>query len=195
MLVTEGSKNANLSISSNDPDTPAFEALLTGKGVDNTLPTSIITSPLNGAIIFSITQITGIAADDEGISQVEVSIRRNSDNKYWNGTGWEISAEKLWLLVTGTNSWSYPWPSGISDGNYLIYSRAQDYAGNIAEGAVSQVTIDNISPVSKVTVPPDEAILPNLAQISGTAWDNVEIDKVEVRIQRNKDAYYFTAGQ
>ncbi|MDI6791475.1 MAG: Ig-like domain-containing protein, partial [bacterium] len=163
--------------------------------VDKTAPSSQVTSPANGAVINKgLAMIQGTAEDDmSGVALVEVAVKRKSDGAYWNGSAWELSAAKLWLGAGGTDSWSSPWPPGVSDGDYLIYSRAQDLAGNIEiKEAGAQVTIDSILPASKVTSSYDGAVLGNLSQISGTASDNLGVSKVEVSIQRSGTGRYFT---
>ena len=40
------------------------------------------------------------------MQKVELSIKRSSDNLYWNGTAF-TSATELWLTATGTSAWSY----------------------------------------------------------------------------------------
>jgi hypothetical protein len=104
-------------------------------------PTSTITSPAQGACLNSLTQITGTANDSaSGVQKVEVSIKRNSDNQYWNGSSWV--ADQTWLLAQGTTSWSYSWtPDG--DGSYTIQSRATDNSNNQeAPGAGNTFTYD-----------------------------------------------------
>lgn len=163
--------------------------------VDKTAPSSQVTSPANGAIINKgLAMIQGTAGDDmSGVALVEVAVKRKSDGNYWDRSAWVISAGKLWLVAGGTDSWSSPWPAGVSDGDYLIYSRAQDLAGNIEiKEAGAQVTIDSILPASKPTSPSDGAVVGNLSQISGTASDNLVVSKVEVRIQRSGTGRYFT---
>ena len=108
-------------------------------------PTSTITSPAQGACLNSLTQITGTANDSaSGVQKVEVSIKRNSDNQYWNGSSWV--ADQTWLLAQGTTSWSYSWtPDG--DGSYTIQSRATDNSNNQeAPGAGNTFTYDTTPP-------------------------------------------------
>jgi len=101
--------------------------ILMPTAIDVTPPTSTITSPAQDASLNSLTQITGTANDASGVQKVEVSIKRNSDNQYWNGSSWV--AGQTWLLAQGTTSWSYSLTPD-SDGSYTIQSRAIDNSNN-----------------------------------------------------------------
>ena len=95
--------------------------------VDNLAPTSSVTSPANGTSLNSLSSFTGSASDaDSGLQKVEVSIKRNSDNKYWDGSGFNSSTE-VFDLASGTTSWSYAF-STPADGSYIARSRATDNA-------------------------------------------------------------------
>jgi len=71
--------------------------------------------------------ITGIASDSgSGVNTVEITLRRNSDHRYYNGSSWQPTP--VWLSATGTNNWAYPFTP--SEGTYEVQSRATDVAGN-----------------------------------------------------------------
>lgn len=72
--------------------------------------------------------INGTAADTlSGVNTVALSIRRSTDNQYFNGTTWQ--AAEAWLAVTGTLNWQYPFAP--ADGTtYTLRSRAVDNANN-----------------------------------------------------------------
>ena len=76
--------------------------------------------------------IGGTASDGtgSGVRQVETSIRQNSTNVYWDGTGWV--GEERWLPAAGTAIWSYTatTPAWTDGTEYTIRSRATDPAGN-----------------------------------------------------------------
>jgi hypothetical protein len=96
--------------------------------------------------------ISGTASDSfSGVVQVAIEIKRNSDNKYWDGDSWEGSS--AWINATGTNTWSYTFGSDnlTSDVNYTIYTRATDDAGNIQSSFGSaSFTYDNTAPSSVI---------------------------------------------
>src|SRR5205823_13247545 len=83
----------------------------------------------------AFTSISGSASDTggSGVASVEISLKRNSDNHYWNGTDW-LSTSEVWLGTTGTTSWSKTagLPTGLNllDVSYTVRSRATDNATN-----------------------------------------------------------------
>jgi len=56
-------------------------------------PTSTVTMPVDGSWYKSLSSIWGTATDGggSGVAFVEVSIQRDSDNKYWDGSNWKVS--------------------------------------------------------------------------------------------------------
>jgi len=90
---------------------------------DTTPPTSIITSPANGATIpvGSNVTISGTASDVGGVvAGMEVS----------------IDGGATWHPASGRTSWSYTWTASVS-GSVTIESRATDDSGNIQSPATS----------------------------------------------------------
>ena len=124
-------------------ETPSAGVTVT---VDNTTPTSSITAPVVGAILYGASSnITGTAVDSgPGVQKVEVGITPTG------GT-------TAWYAATGTTSWSYSWTLP-ADGSYTIQTRATDNASRMeTPGAGISVTVDNSSPV--ITAPADKAVV------------------------------------
>jgi len=96
-------------------------------------PSSAITSPANDQYLNSLSAISGTASDTGGskVNRVQITIKRDIDDKYWNGTAWILN--EFWLSTIGTTTWSYD--SSIvnwsTDTNYSIRSRAIDNATNL----------------------------------------------------------------
>ncbi|NCU28084.1 MAG: DUF1566 domain-containing protein [Candidatus Moranbacteria bacterium] len=157
--------------------------------VDNTLPISAVTSPSDGVLINSQTVISGTATDANMISSVQISIKRLSDNKWWNGSSFASTTETF-VNTSGTNSWSYnisdsAWTSNTS---YLIKSKTTDIAMNVENvGAGNTFTIDNVTPVSTIISPSQNANIKNLTSISGTVTDAGTITLTEVSLKRLSD--------
>ena len=90
--------------------------------VDNTRPASLITAPSKGyALNGASYPITGTATDNlSGVTKVEVS---TNGGKTWNPAN----------ITSGSGTtqaaWSYSWP--LSDGAYVIKSRATDNGMNV----------------------------------------------------------------
>ncbi|MDI6791473.1 MAG: Ig-like domain-containing protein, partial [bacterium] len=157
---------------------------------DTVTPGSTITSPANGTYLNTLPQISGTATDNlAGVTSVEITIRRNSDGQYWNGSTWQGS--ESWRSATGTNTWIYTWPAVGSD-LYTVRSRATDEAGNIeSPGDSISFTYDISAPSSTVTTPANGAALAGLANILGTASDDFLLAQVQVNIRRDTDGLYW----
>ena len=102
--------------------------------IDATSPVSMIYSPENDGYYNQLNAISGFASDfmnGTGLNKVEITIKRLSDNFYWNGTNW--TSQKHWLDTLGTKTWSYNTSNlqWVSDIYYNIRSRATDNADNI----------------------------------------------------------------
>ncbi|MBI5555033.1 MAG: Ig-like domain-containing protein, partial [Elusimicrobia bacterium] len=112
------------------------------------LPVSQIASPLNNTYANSLADVTGTASVLSGaISQVSVSLKRNSDNKYWDGDSWEDI--ESWLTTTGTTGWVYHTGNIWSEGSsYLIRSRASTTTQTETPTAGNTFTYDTTPPVT-----------------------------------------------
>src|SRR5205085_3887171 len=116
------------------PGTSAAGSLGTNKNIviDTIAPTSAVSSPANGATVNALTSISGTDSDTggSGVAFVEISLKRNSDNHYWNGSDWSSTSEVF--LGAGNTTWSKSsgLPSGVNllDGSYTVRSRATDNA-------------------------------------------------------------------
>lgn len=134
--------------------------------LDATDPTIAITFPSDGAMLNMTTvTITGTSSDNLAVSSVEVSL---------DGTNW--------VLAAGTTSWSSNLI--LAEGSNTIRSRAMDSSGNQAETSVS-VTADITSPVVGISSPENLPLCTaTTVTITGTAADNVAVERVEVSADR-----------
>jgi hypothetical protein len=164
--------------------------------IDSAPPTSIITTPVNSSYLSTLPSILGTAFDTNGsgLKNVQLSIRRNTDNQFWDGLLWVPS--EVFLPVTGSTSWSKttdlpPWDSGK---NYTIRSQAIDNASN-AEVLGSNITFyfDSDNPWSTILIPADGSYHNNLTEISGTSSDAQGglVDYVEISIRRFSDNLFW----
>ena len=102
---------------------------------DTTAPTVSLTAPANNSTLSGTSTITASAADNIGVSKVEF---------YRSG---------VLLSATNVAPYSYSWnTASIANGSYVLNAKAYDAAGNIAQSANINVTVNNL-----VTTPPPTA--------------------------------------
>ncbi len=129
--------------------------------IDLTDPSSTITFPAAGPYNNAgWNAFSGTASDagGAGLDKVELSIKRVSDDQYWNGTAFADGTEN-WRLATGTASWSLAFAAGNfpADGDYTVRVRATDLATNVQGTPASQTfTIDNAAPNTTITAQPND---------------------------------------
>jgi hypothetical protein len=196
--ITDGIWHWKVQVMDNDGDFSGYSDPNIMK-IDNVTPISTITAPTNGSQVNVLSSISGVASDagGSGLAFTNISIRRNTDLQYWDGTTW--TAFEVWLSTTGTSSWSRttdlpPWETGK---NYTIRSRAADFAGG--KEIIDEETIiyfDTDSPFSIITNPGDGSYLNNLTNISGSASDigGSFVNLVEINIRRNSDNNFWNGS-
>ncbi len=155
-------------------------------------PSSSITFPSHNSWLNSIDEIQGSSTDSGGlgIDRVEISIIQNSDDTYWDGTGWVTTEE--WLSVIGTTSWFYD-ANGIiltSNSQYLVRSRVTDKAGNVEIPEYGIVfKFDSETPLSQINNPINGSFVNKLDIISGTVTDagGSGLHRLLIGIKRTSD--------
>lgn len=137
---------------------------------DSSPPSVTISSPNQGAVIDdpSLT-VSGTSSDDVGVDRVEIKL---------NGGDWG--------LAQGTVSWTYELL--LSEGMNLIEARVTDIAGKTVNTTLD-VTYDpdsgadTLLPSVEITLPAEGAtVSTSEITVSGSASDNVGIEKVDVRV-------------
>jgi hypothetical protein len=122
---------------------------------DSSKPSSGIDKPIDGSFHHTFDIISGNSKDigGAGIKKVEISIKRDNDNMFWDGHIW--SPSRVWLKVSGTNSWDFgtydiKW---TMDNEYTIHSRAIDKAGNVEISMVGNTFMfDNEPPDISISI-------------------------------------------
>ncbi|MEA2201689.1 MAG: thermitase, partial [Solirubrobacteraceae bacterium] len=126
--------------------------------------------------------LCGTAADTGAtISGVQVSIKRNSDNTYWNGTSF-VAGSESYLAAAGTTSWSFALAaSTLSDGvGYTLHAKATDSVGNVSSVASRTFTYETTAPSPTVSTPANNSNInkttPTVSGSAGTATgDNTTV--------------------
>jgi hypothetical protein len=162
---------------------PSDTAVLVSPALDVTAPSSRVTAPANGGAYGVLGylelcdaragDVCGTAADAaSGVAGVEVSIRRDADGRYWDGSAFASSIE-VFNAATGTTSWAYPL-ARPADGSYTIRSRAGDGAGNLeTPGSGASFVIDTVRPSAKVVVPAATRTRTIAVQVTGADSEGV----------------------
>ena len=119
----------------NPKPSQAFSAIAAG---DSATPTGTVSAPANNASVASPVVISGTAADDTGVANVRLGIKRSATNQWWNGTTWQTQATKVNATLgtpSGTSTtWTYTL-SGLPAGSYGFSTDITDTAGKLAAGA------------------------------------------------------------
>jgi hypothetical protein len=136
---------------------PPVVQILSHENNDNVLEGEVIT-------------ISGIATDDgNNIVSVEISIDAAP-----------------WTAVTGTSTWNYNWDtSTVGLGEHEIRVRAYDGANYSAIVTITLVVISgggNLPPTVTITSPTNLEVVSGTITISGTASDDVSVEKVQVKV-------------
>ena len=132
-------------------------------GVDTTPPTVSITSPSDGAYIndsYVTVQWTG-GDTLSGIDHYEVRMKNNTWDSGWIDKGTSTSH-------TFTN---------LGEGQYTIYVKAVDTAGNIAADSVS-ISIDLTAPSVTIISPSSGSYVRGIVTVN-VSWDDANPDKCE----------------
>ncbi len=136
---------------------------------DLTSPTVTLSSPLGGQIISSTALlISGMASDNVGVSQVEVS------------TDGGVS----WSLATGTTAWSFDWAVPFEDGvSHTLLARATDTDSNTMTTAPINVTVDRVGPQLTIDDPAlGQIIRSHEYTVTGQATDNSGLASLAVSV-------------
>ena len=111
--------------------------------VDALAPTVAVSSPALGSTVSSLASVSGTTSDNSssgagsGVVRVDFFMRRDADNRWWNGGAWVATGVPLATSlapISGGQSWSIsgllPKGANLLDGTYLIGATSFDRAGN-----------------------------------------------------------------
>ncbi|MBK7859866.1 MAG: fibronectin type III domain-containing protein [Archangiaceae bacterium] len=100
----------------------------TALSADTQLPSVAFSAPAAGATVSGASALSGTAADNAGLSKVELAVDSGA-----------------YVPATGTTSWSFALDTtSLSNGSHTLTARATDLAGNTAT-ATRVVTVSNVS--------------------------------------------------
>ena len=105
-------------------------------------PQTVITSPLDGEAHQAVPPVAGWASALAAVDWVDVSVRREVDEAYWDGAGW---VTEPWHTAVGTVTWSFPMPPTLAVGSYEARARAWD-TGGVSDTTPSEVEFTIVEP-------------------------------------------------
>ena len=156
---------------------PNVSVTVSNTVADISSPTVSVTSPANSATVSGTVSITTSAADNVGVTKVEM---------YVNGV----------LLATDTAApYSFSWDTtAYTNGTYTLYAKAYDAAGNVGQSSSVTVTVSNTviasavadttPPTVAITAPANNSSITSLKKVTVTisATDNVGVTRTELYI-------------
>ncbi|MFD1642394.1 hypothetical protein [Halohasta litorea] len=160
-------------------------------------PTVSITDPVDGAVVRPQAVINGTVTDNAAVRAVNLTIRRDSDGDYWNGSGWVDSETTVPAAAddgafdTDSEAWNRIVAGMTGGDSYTVTATATDSANNTAEADPIGYTIDTDSPSVSITDPANGSAVESQGTITGTASDDVELGSVTLTIRRDSDGDYW----
>ncbi len=132
-----------------------------GVTVDNTGPTTALSTPAQNAHVRGTVPVSATASDSSGVERVEF---------YVGGT----------LLGTATTApYVVSWDTTtVANGGVTLTTQAYDALGNVTVSAGRAVTVDNTAPTVAITSPANGASLFLSATLQASASDNVGVTQV-----------------
>jgi len=186
----------------------AFESSGICAQFDNIDPATFIDTPTVGGSVSPNATFSGTATDQggSGINRVNIAVRRNGDNTWWNfDTGGfgpivvnNVEVGITTATLTNTSLSSTDWNISLNlpiGNNYQLFALAVDNAGNDAfhnngllvwpvNRPFAVAFADSVAPGALVTLPANGSnITPTIQSISGIASDdNSGVSRVRVRV-------------
>jgi hypothetical protein len=131
--------------------------------IDTGLPTVAASFPVGSGAYSAAAWTAGCASagycgsasdSGSGLQKVEVSLKRVSTVRWWNGTSFGSTTE-VWQAASGTATWSYSFAgtSFPAQGQYTLRVRATDLAGNVTTTSEATFVYDATVPTTTVTFP------------------------------------------
>ncbi|OGR65524.1 MAG: hypothetical protein A2X31_00075 [Elusimicrobia bacterium GWB2_63_22] len=163
---------------------------------DLTPPTVGVVVPAGYSHVNSLAEVSGTAHDASGVSDVQLSLVRLSDEYYWDGAAYTATPSFLTASVSSL-TWTYATlPAFVNGAAYSVSARALDLASNWSVVYSTAVFYyDSNEPVSDVAYPVSGSVISTFTGISGTAWDAESFaPQVWVRVIRAADNQFWNGA-
>lgn len=144
-------------------DSTRFNGFFTGRsgffdfgaeGPDLSAPTIAITSPVDGTVAASISEIAGTANDDREVRIISVQLQNTTTGQWLQPNGsFASTPADLAISAVGVNpvNWSRP-VANLPLGDYQLSAAATDPSGNTSTTAVSNFVIADVADPATCTV-------------------------------------------
>jgi hypothetical protein len=182
--------------------------------------TPVVSSPAQSSVLpLASVTMTGTAADNSSIGNVEVSVKDAGTGLWWDSADASWETTKTYSLASYTAgtapatsvSWRFVFPGVTRQGRYLAEVRARDHNGNVSQSTVRSfamtgatpppigppTTADNVRPDGRLLFPaPPPQPAANLplgtVHFSGDASDNMGVTNVRVALKNNANGRWWT---
>lgn len=136
-------------------DTDRFSTFLVGRSgffdleqgtPDTEAPTFTVTSPADGSVPGTVSELTGLATDNRTVSSITVRLRNITTGEFLQTDGTFAAASADLAVNTNTIAlgeveWSVPINTALPTGNYEVRGFTTDEFGNTSPAVVSSFTI------------------------------------------------------
>jgi Bacterial Ig domain len=165
---------------------------------DNVVPTVTLTTPTpSQAFTTRPVTITGTATDNAGVGDVQIAIYRPMDpvGQFWNGTGWQVEYTTVPATLaapgSATTTYTYSFNPPQAGGYFYVAAIALDtsYKYNLTPFTLFTLP-DSIAPTALVANPVAGPTTGALT-ITGTATDNISINRIGIAIYRLSTGLYW----
>jgi hypothetical protein len=173
-------------------------------GIDAAQSVATVDQPVHGTTLTMRTPLTfsGTASDDLNVTSLQIFVRRDRDNYWWNGNGWQNTPPNGGLprnfnpaVGTGWNSTGTLPVAGrdMTNGNYTFVALTTD--GVLPQyQAGSTITIsDTEAPVAVMLSPGNGSVIttPSPVAFNGTMTDNFYVTNFGIYLRRLSDGQWW----
>ncbi len=141
--------------------------------------------------------IRGFAEDDDGVTDVEVTVVNPVNGHYLSNNTWQESPAAVTAELLNQNGLLSDWKLKlklseiIADGYVEISVRALNRSGQLSAATRKVFQVDDIEPETIVKKPVDGSTVASPVRLFGTANDDHEIHLVKLVLQRKADGKFF----
>ena len=169
---------------------------------DGQSPIITIVKPANNDLVGEIGPISGTTSGaNDGPNdtvRVAVSIQRDSDGLYWNGSTYVAEETLLPATLAANGTWTFnnvPKDNNLPSGSYTIRASGFDANNNRSQSSIKlRISNDKVAPTLTLDDPKAGATVRQLERVGGTVSDNVGgtgLLRVGVAILRQRDQLWW----